>query len=290
MPIRSEERPSDATFSMTEFFIPSNVDLQPGKENYDRHIRFSKVELRNRWDTEAGRLILKKWKDSNFDREQLNTLVGKLNGQMDLRGIPLSNESLESANLTHIDFYCANLEGANLSMSDLGGSWLSESNIKRTRFDWAKLDRAFIDNVTFDGRTSFIGVNLNAVNFTLAALLQDLAITQQRIENMQRTRPILAFILWATCDYGRSFIRFFFWALTVIVIFAYLYHLNLDSISRNGLFDSFYFSVVTFTTLGFGDITPLTFCGKLLVISEVVLGYIMLGLLVAIISRRIIGE
>jgi predicted permease len=41
--------------------------------------------------------------------------------------------------------------------------------------------------------------------------------------------------------------------------------------------------------LGFGDITPSSPLGMLLVILEVVIGYVMLGLLVAIISRRVIG-
>ena len=44
-----------------------------------------------------------------------------------------------------------------------------------------------------------------------------------------------------------------------------------------------------FDVLGFGDIRPLLSIAKISVIVEVVLGYIMLGLLVAIISRKVIG-
>ena len=49
-----------------------------------------------------------------------------------------------------------------------------------------------------------------------------------------------------------------------------------------------YFSVVTFTTLGYGDILPISPLGKIMVIAEVSIGYIMLGLLVAIFSQRMI--
>lgn len=47
-------------------------------------------------------------------------------------------------------------------------------------------------------------------------------------------------------------------------------------------FSFFYYSIVTFTTLGFGDITPTTLCTELLVMIEVILGYIMLGGLISI--------
>ncbi|MCB2187666.1 MAG: hypothetical protein KQJ78_14690 [Deltaproteobacteria bacterium] len=52
----------------------------------------------------------------------------------------------------------------------------------------------------------------------------------------------------------------------------------------NGL----YFSVVTFTTLGFGDITPITWVASLLVMVEVVIGYIMLGGLISIFATLLV--
>ena len=64
--------------------------------------------------------------------------------------------------------------------------------------------------------------------------------------------------------------------------------LNIKGI--NVFFDSFYFSVITFTTLGYGDILPLNNIAKAVVISEVLIGFVMLGLLVGIISRKVIGH
>lgn len=52
--------------------------------------------------------------------------------------------------------------------------------------------------------------------------------------------------------------------------------------------NSLYFSMLTFTTLGYANIYPASFFGKLLVTVEVTLGYVMLGLLVAILSKRVI--
>jgi hypothetical protein len=48
-----------------------------------------------------------------------------------------------------------------------------------------------------------------------------------------------------------------------------------------------YYSVVTFTTLGFGDIIPRTTEAAKWVMAEVILGYIMLGGLISIFATKI---
>ena len=49
-----------------------------------------------------------------------------------------------------------------------------------------------------------------------------------------------------------------------------------------------YFSVVTFTTLGFGDVTQTRGLGKSIVGAEVVLGYVMLGGLIALFANKLV--
>ena len=48
-----------------------------------------------------------------------------------------------------------------------------------------------------------------------------------------------------------------------------------------------YFSVVTFTTLGFGDVTPKTWLAELVVGLEVIAGYVMLGGLISIFANKL---
>jgi len=49
---------------------------------------------------------------------------------------------------------------------------------------------------------------------------------------------------------------------------------------------TFYFSVVTFTTLGYGDIRPAPGLGSALTATEAVLGGIMMALTVLVIGRK----
>ena len=53
------------------------------------------------------------------------------------------------------------------------------------------------------------------------------------------------------------------------------------------IWDCGYFSFTVFTTLGFGDITPKNWVGEVIVVSEVILGYTTLGLLLAILANRV---
>jgi Ion channel len=53
-------------------------------------------------------------------------------------------------------------------------------------------------------------------------------------------------------------------------------------------FRCLYFSVVTFTTLGDGDLHPVSDLGRLLVMMEVGMGTMMLSIRVAILVRRVI--
>ncbi|WP_225940602.1 ion channel [Desulfomicrobium macestii] len=92
----------------------------------------------------------------------------------------------------------------------------------------------------------------------------------------------------------------FFWGiLSLILAFAFgiLYYsiggsnFNTAFLKGNdgnpGFWALQYYSIVTFTTLGFGDIVPKTGVAAFLVTLEVITGYIMLGGLIAIFANRL---
>jgi hypothetical protein len=96
-------------------------------------------------------------------------------------------------------------------------------------------------------------------------------------------------------DYGRSWILWGIWCLAVALgLFPAIYGTasifvdKLFSIPTVEWYDYFYFSVVTFSSLGFGDIAPVHWLGKAIAMLEILTGYGMLGGLIGIIAGRLI--
>jgi uncharacterized protein YjbI with pentapeptide repeats len=113
------------------------------------------------------------------------------------------------------------------------------------------------------------------------------------------------FVIWElTSHCGRSFWLWAVWAVIIIFIFAGIYYCWVDVVynvsdmwtdkiepdirpSEPDFWTYMYYSIVTFTTLGFGDVIPLNNTARAAVWSEVVLGYIMLAVLLTIIGNRV---
>jgi uncharacterized protein YjbI with pentapeptide repeats len=110
--------------------------------------------------------------------------------------------------------------------------------------------------------------------------------------------PALHFLWWLFADCGRSFLRWALWSILLAVFFAFIYH-NVFYLQDRSLFEAnhineiwsgfsfIYYSVVTFTTLGFGDIVPKSGCLQFWVMAEVIFGYVMLGGLISILANML---
>lgn len=101
--------------------------------------------------------------------------------------------------------------------------------------------------------------------------------------------------LWEWIDYGRSMWRVAVGALVLAVVFGFIFSVwpgmlyyspNLGE-AKDGWITPFYYSIVTYTTLGFGDVTPCTWIGQIVVVVEVICGYVTLGLLVSILANKV---
>ena len=120
---------------------------------------------------------------------------------------------------------------------------------------------------------------------------------KERISKMPKIRKccnrILYFLWWLFADYGRSFFRWAFFSFLFICIFTGIFcwigleKFSIDVMLPKNIFTMFYYSVVTFTTLGFGDVTPHTAGACIAVIFEVITGYIMLGGLISIFANKL---
>ena len=90
---------------------------------------------------------------------------------------------------------------------------------------------------------------------------------------------------WGLRSLNRSLILLFINYLEIIVAFATLYLLT-DSVGYKSdaplasRLDALYFSVITITTLGYGDIKPIMQVGKWLSLTETVMGFVLIVLVV----------
>lgn len=275
---------------MDSNFISSGRNIVLGSGHDWHHFaNLDRETIRGRWLTPTGKGILQSLKAAGFTKQAIDSQVGKFADKYDLRGIPLAGERLTKLNLTNIDFFHADLSGADFSSCDLRGSYLSECDISSTTFNWAKLEGVLLDNVRFNSNTSFLGINLHDVNFTFATLLYDLALSQQRIQQLEQHYKHFAWLLKYTCDYGRSFRRYFGWVVSIVFLYALVYFGIDQNPGNRTFFDYMYFSTLTFATVDYCDIVMTTTLGRIAVLSEIILGYLMGGLLVAILAKRVMG-
>ena len=130
---------------------------------------------------------------------------------------------------------------------------------------------------------------------------------QQFIRAFSQANPVLARLWCWSSDYGRSLGLWAFWSLFFAFLFSLAYmplptwaptwmqniapqfHQSTGAYSGEPLtfWNCFYFSIVTFTTLGFGDIVADNTTARLFVTLEVIFGYMMLGGLISIFSNKL---
>lgn len=96
-------------------------------------------------------------------------------------------------------------------------------------------------------------------------------------------------LLWATCGYGERPVRTA--SLFFVIIFSFaLAYLQCDVKAPEGpvqdLGTALYFSTITFTSLGYGDILPVSNVARLLTSCEALLGVFMISLFVFVFCRR----
>lgn len=62
---------------------------------------------------------------------------------------------------------------------------------------------------------------------------------------------------------------------------------SLPILRSDNLFNALYFTVITLTTVGYGDFIPLSYFGKMIVVLECLTTYVMFGLMIGLIARGI---
>jgi len=220
-----------------------------------------------------------------------------------LRHARLEGARLTEADLSHLDLSRANLTKATLRRVDFAGAILAKANLRDADLRDTRLDGAHLGYIDYtkDGfarkGTILMETHLERGKYVDPVMERNardqyyLYVLKHRCRKSFLARFGLA--CWRlSSNYGRSFSLWAICCLYLITIFALkYYHLGATAFEIPNLgFElgtMFYYSIVTFTTLGFGDITPKTGEAAAWIVGEVILGYIMLGGLIAILAQKL---
>ncbi len=226
----------------------------------------------------------------------------------------LEGAHLDWAFLKRARLFSANLKGAHLNWAHLEGAYLHQAYLEGTRFKDVHLEGADFSAGSVDGstlfwkcsvdrETDFRGVGLNSCRIDEGTRYL-LEYNKRRLnwedwykgESWPMMRQLLTCpvrLFWCLSDYGRSTIRILLVFLALAIFFAVAYWAKPDCVMVNGqvgglvnFLHALYFSVVTMTTLGFGDIAanPQSPCGQVLLMLQVFCGYFLLGAIVTRLS------
>lgn len=205
-----------------------------------------------------------------------------------LEGSRCSQACFHKADLSH-----ANLADADLTGADLSGARLVDANLTGAVLKSTNLEGTAVMGVSYKRRRLICrGIRADSC-FGHAVLKRDLQ-DQDWIETFRaqsRHHYVLYVLWWLASDCGRSLWRVAAAALTLAVCFGVVYDAVPVLLNTQGSVDSsftpYYYSIVTFTTLGFGDVKPGSVAGEVVVTLEVMLGYVTLGVLVSILANKV---
>lgn len=215
----------------------------------------------------------------------------------DLRGAHLERAELFRSCLARANLFRANLRDAVLREADLSEANLFRAVLHGTDLRETNLENANVGGVHYD-RRALRGLcqGIRATNCFGNAIFRRDVQDQDYLDTVEEQWATnwwnrALFAVWGRFDYGRSVPSVLLMGVVIIALFGTLYHFFPGWISANipdrptTWFTPWYYSVVTFVTLGFGDISAKGLAGEFCVVTEVLLGYITLGLLLSVLSN-----
>jgi uncharacterized protein YjbI with pentapeptide repeats len=242
---------------------------------------------------------------SNMRTEGFNLRKANL-WNADLSGAGLIWADLREAVLIQAKFrgtwlIGANIENANLLNADLKGSNLTNAN----------LEGANVSGVKYNRWGKYRGIRtatcFGSPRFKRFAQDNDFI---EELKGESRSGRFLYWLWLVSTDCGRSFWPLFLWLFFVCFVFGAAYSdygipaclswlptplqdllitidPRIEFKHTPSWFSPYYFSVVTLTTLGFGDITPINTAGEIFAAIEVLMGYVILGLLISVLANKV---
>ena len=212
----------------------------------------------------------------------------------------LNDATFSHADLTNADLRAANLEGArfreatlfhtDLSRAQMIGADLTRANVDQAIFRDTDLTRSRVKAVTGYSSADWIGVDILDADFAGAYMARRAIMDQNYLYEFKHKNRLnsVVYEIWSlTSDCGRSFARWGIWTLLIAALFAIGYgFVDIDYGPYETALSPLYYSVVTMTTLGYGDAVPASTAGQVMAMVQVVIGYVMLGGVLSIFATK----
>jgi uncharacterized protein YjbI with pentapeptide repeats len=211
---------------------------------------------------------------SALDRAQIKDI--NLEGT-DMRNCGLTDTDLRGSSLFRIVITGSDVEYARI---DNIVSYEIEGDFKRAQDVYRNLKNTFRNNGAHN-RASYFSIRESKMSRKMMAQEKNYGIWA------------LLYFYEIISGYGESPLRVFVTTISAILIFSAIFASmpeGLENVEGKDISttDYLYYSVVTFTTLGYGDIVPVDPLTKMLAVTEALFGVFLMSLLVVTLSRRII--
>ena len=242
----------------------------------------------------------------------------------DFSGASLYGVNLEGANLFKTNLEGANLKAANLKNCNMLGA--DFTNSKLNNVDWGAdskvINEIEAENALASGDTNTAKEKYNEAEDVYRALkmsmqaqtlgedvgkvfIREMIVKRKQMPKFSPIR-VMSKIAHISTGYGEKIGNIFYSIITVIITCALLYGINgVDYQDRNLSFfandaqeygygrtfgNLFYFSVVVFSTVGFGEITPLGLLNKSVMIVEGLIGGIIMSIIMIAIYKQLMDR
>ena len=184
----------------------------------------------------------------------------------------------------------ATLDSANFDRTDLRGADLEASSVDGANFSGARLEGARLKNLTGYRGASWVGAEIAGTDFTGAYRVRRTIMDENFLHEFRTSSKLngaFYWLWWITSDCGRSMLRWSVLTVLLTVFFAFVYTMvDLDLGDYPTSLSYLYYSVVTLTTLGYGDVLPASTGAQAVAMLQVIIGYLMLGGLISIMSSK----
>lgn len=223
----------------------------------------------------------------------------------------LNSVNFAHSRIDHIDFQGSELDLVDFRATGITGCSLIDCTLTGIQFQDELSYGVVYQMCGLHKRTKIRGINhdlslIKVIETDFRRFLRQ----EKRIHEMHVSKPLLSWIVYYLCDYGRSFTRLGAWIIFTWLFFGFLYagypvsfpfdripfcKAILTSVSplidwgHKGnacggpldFFTPYYYSLITMKTVGYGDISPKNLSAEIICGLQSILGYIFLGMFVS---------